>query len=465
MAYLSSCFPQILSWLMIQKNYFGTDGIRGRFGEMPIVPSYVEHVGWALGRALAEQHAKPLVVIGRDTRASGVELEAALTQGLIRAGADVLLAGVLPTPAVAFLTQRQGAHAGAVISASHNPAHDNGVKLFDASGIKIPDSLQARLVQLLSTPAVTGEVLGSVKALPDGESAYVDFCVACEPGLNLNGMKVVVDAAHGAASRTAEQTFRRLGAEVVVIGNQPDGQNINDGVGATHTEALQAAVVAHQADLGLALDGDADRLVLVDSMGGVLDGDVVLYLLAKDRLARGPLVGVAGTVMSNMGLELSLKRLGVAMVRTKVGDRYLAQALDENQWELGAESSGHILDFAKLKTGDGTLAAVGVLAALHRAGKSLNQMLEGLEMFPQSLINVSLSKATLAQKTWEHDAGFAQACAQVSADLEGQGRLLVRPSGTEPLVRVMVEARTPAQAQACAERVAQALRACEVAAV
>lgn len=447
---------------MTPKNYFGTDGIRGRFGEMPIVPSYVEHVGWALGTALLEQKSNPVVVIGRDTRASGIELESALAQGLVRAGANVLLVGVLPTPAVAYLTQRHGAQAGAVISASHNPAHDNGVKLFDASGIKIPDELQARLLQLLATPAVTASSPGSVHALADGQAQYVDFCVSCEPGLSLQGLKLVVDAAHGAASQTAEQTFRRLGADVVMIGNCPDGNNINAGFGATHTEALQAAVVEHQADLGLALDGDADRLVLVDSRGAELDGDVVLYVLAKDRLSRGALPGVVGTVMSNMGLELSLQKLGVSMVRTKVGDRYLAQALNENQWELGAESSGHILDFSKLKTGDGTLAAVGVLAALHRAGKTLAEMLEGLEMFPQVLINVQLNKASVGGANWESNEEFVLACRQVNTALHGKGRLLVRASGTEPLVRVMVEAPSTAEAKECAEKVASALRTTQV---
>lgn len=447
---------------MTPKNYFGTDGIRGRFGEMPIIPSYVEHVGWALGTALLEQQSNPVVVIGRDTRASGIELESALAQGLVRAGANVLLVGVLPTPAVAYLTLRHGAQAGAVISASHNPAHDNGVKLFDASGIKIPDALQARLVQLLATPAVTVSSPGVVRALADGQAQYVDFCVSCEPGLSLKGLKLVVDAAHGAASQTAEQTFRRLGAEVVMVGNRPDGTNINAGVGATHTEALQAAVVAHQADLGLALDGDADRLVLVDSRGSELDGDVVLYLLAKDRLSRGTLPGVVGTIMSNMGLELSLQKLGVSMVRTKVGDRYLAQALNENQWELGAESSGHILDFSKLRTGDGTLAAVGVLAALRRAGKTLSEMLDGLEMFPQVLINVKLNKAALGSANWETNEEFVLACSQVNTALQGKGRLLVRASGTEPLVRVMVEAPTTAEAKVCAQQVAAALQATQV---
>lgn len=432
----------------MSRNYFGTDGIRGRAGELPMTFEHVEHVGFAFGCALRESCDTPTLLIGRDTRATGPLFEDALSRGLTRAGVCVVLLGVLPTPAVAYLTKLYGADAGAVISASHNPAHDNGVKFFNREGRKISDAFQARVLELMEHPPEDSKVLGATGDCFTGEADYVAFCVASEPQLQLNGVRLVVDAAHGAAYRTAKQTFEALGAQVVMVGDLPDGNNINDGVGATHVQALQAAVLQHQADFGVALDGDADRLIMVDALGQAMDGDVLLYVLAKDRATQRPVRGVAGTIMSNMGLQQSLQALGIEMVRTKVGDRYLAQALDEQGWELGAESSGHILDFSKLPTGDGTLAAIGVMAAFARAGNSAPRMVEGLTIYPQVLESVPVRNRSAA---WQDNARYLQACAHAEQRLAGQGHLLVRASGTEPVIRVMVEAKEPQLAREVAD--------------
>ncbi len=440
-------------------NHFGTDGIRGRVGELPITADYVERLGLAFGHMLCERTGlvHPRLVLGRDTRESGPMLEAALTTGLLRAGVSVMRLGVVPSPAVAHLAARYGAQAGAVISASHNPACDNGIKFFDAQGRKLSDEDQARVVQLLTQPRSAVEDIGRLDTAPRAVSDYVDFLLGTEPGVSLAGQTLVVDAAHGAASACAREVFERLGARVHLMGAEPDGLNINDGVGALHPEGLARAVLQTGAHAGVALDGDADRLVMVDARGQVLDGDAILYVLTRDRLVRGPVPGVAGTVTSNAGLEHALARLGVAFVRTKVGDCHVAQALDERGWTLGAETSGHVLDFSKLTTGDGLLAALGVLAAMTRAGSSLQVLTEGLELYPQHKVNVTLERDAPRGAFWERDAGFKAALSRAEDVLRGCGRVLVRASGTEPLVRVMVEARDAELAREQAEQLAQAL--------
>ncbi len=440
-------------------NYFGTDGIRGRVGELPITADYVERLGLAFGHMLCERTGlgHPRLVLGRDTRESGPMLEAALTAGLLRAGVNVTLLGVVPSAAVAHLAARYGAQAGAVVSASHNPACDNGIKFFDARGRKLSDDDQARVVQLLTQPRPAVEAVGRIDTAPAATRDYVEFLLGTEPHTSLAGLSLVVDAAHGAASACAREVFEQLGARVRLMGAAPDGLNINDGVGALHSEGLAQAVLESGADAGIALDGDADRLVMVDARGQVLDGDAILYVLTRDRLSRGPVPGVVGTVMSNAGLEDALARLGVDFVRTRVGDCHVAQALDERGWTLGAETSGHVLDFEKLTTGDGLLAALGVLAAMARAGSSLDALTEGLELYPQHKVNVRLERGAPSGAFWERNVAFRAALAEAQAVLRGCGRVLVRASGTEPLVRVMVEARDAELAREQAERLAQAL--------
>ena len=440
------------------RKYFGTDGIRGTVGQAPITPDFVLRLAHAVGRVLKKTEARPTVLIGKDTRISGYMLESALESGFNSAGVDVVLLGPLPTPGVAYLTRAQRASLGVVISASHNPFADNGIKFFSAQGTKLPDSWELAVEASLDYPPVWADSasLGKTRRLDDAAGRYIEFCKSTFPNdLTLKGMKIVVDAAHGAAYHIAPKVFHELGAEVVAIGCAPDGLNINDGVGATHPQALVAAVKAHQADFGVALDGDADRLQLVDANGRLYNGDELLYLMADDRLTRGDkLPGVVGTLMTNMAVEVALQSRGVQFVRAKVGDRYVLEALEQQQWLLGGEGSGHLLALDKHTTGDGLISALLVLQASVRSGKSMAELLASVTLFPQVLINVRLQ----AGQNWQASPGLSQATQEVQAELGDSGRLLLRASGTEPLVRVMVEARDAAQAQACAQRVADTLK-------
>ena len=448
------------------RKYFGTDGIRGTVGQSPITPDFVLRLGHAVGRVLRQSQPRPTVLIGKDTRISGYMLESALESGLNSAGADVVLLGPVPTPAVAYLTRAQRADLGIVISASHNPFADNGIKFFSGAGTKLPDQWEQDVEAALDEApqwADSGH-LGRARRLDDAAGRYIEFCKSTfSHWLSLRGLKLVVDAANGAAYQIAPKVFHELGAEVIAIGCTPDGLNINDGVGATHPQKLIAAVLAHDADYGIALDGDADRLQMVDRTGRLFNGDELLYLLAADRLAhlrakgtqRGPeLGGVVGTLMTNMAVELALKRLGYDFVRAKVGDRYVLEELLARGWTLGGEGSGHLLALDRHSTGDGLVSALQVLRACVASGQTLAELLADVTLFPQTLINVRLP----AGQDWRAVPELPAVTQAVEAELAGSGRVLIRPSGTEPVVRVMVEARDGAQAEACAHRLADALR-------
>ncbi|WP_137892143.1 phosphoglucosamine mutase [Ramlibacter sp. 2FC] len=441
------------------RKYFGTDGIRGTVGQAPITPDFALHLAHAVGRVLKRSEAHPTVLIGKDTRISGYMLESALESGFNSAGVDVVLLGPVPTPAVAYLTRAQRASLGVVISASHNPFPDNGIKFFSAQGAKLPDAWEQAVEAALEEPPmwVDSASLGKARRLDDAAGRYIEFCKSTfSHDLTLRGLKIVVDAAHGAAYHIAPKVFHELGAEVVAIGCAPDGLNINHEVGATHPQALVEAVKAHKADYGVALDGDADRLQLVDATGRLYNGDELLYLMVADRIARDEDVpGAVGTLMTNMAVELALKAKGVKFVRARVGDRYVLEELHQHHWLLGGEGSGHLLALDKHTTGDGLISALQVLQACVGSGKTLAELLAGVTLFPQTLINVRLAPG----QDWKASAGLAEAQRAVEAELGQSGRVLIRASGTEPLLRVMVEARDPAQAQACAERLAQAVRA------
>ena len=440
------------------RKYFGTDGIRGTVGEAPITPDVMLRLAHAVGRVLRRTESRPTVLIGKDTRISGYMLESALESGFNSAGVDVVLLGPLPTPGVAYLTRTQRASLGVVISASHNAFPDNGIKFFSAHGAKLNDewelAVEAALAEL---PVwVDSASLGKTRRLEDAAGRYIEFCKSTFANdLTLKGLKIVVDGAHGAAYQIAPMVFHELGAEVISIGCAPDGLNINHEVGATHPEALIAAVKANQADYGIALDGDADRLQIVDSQGRLFNGDEVLYLMVNERLARGEKVpGVVGTLMTNMAVEVALKAKGIEFVRAKVGDRYVLEELEKRGWLLGGEGSGHLLALDKHSTGDGLISALQVLQACVRSGRTLTQLLAGLVMFPQSLINVRL----IPGQEWQRSEAMAAQSRAVESELGDTGRLLVRASGTEPLLRVMVEARDAEQARRCAERVADTVR-------
>ena len=441
----------------MSRKYFGTDGIRGTVGRAPITPDFVLRLAHAVGQVLKEQEKRPLVLIGKDTRISGYMLESALESGFNSAGVDVMLLGPLPTPGVAYLTRAQRASLGVVISASHNPFADNGIKFFSAQGAKLPDAWELAVEAALERAPVWADsaALGKTRRLDDAAGRYIEFCKSTFANdLTLKGMKIVVDAAHGAAYHIAPKVFHELGAEVFAIGCAPDGLNINQGVGATHPEALVAAVRAQGADLGVALDGDADRLQLVDGAGRLYNGDELLYVLADERLGRAEQVpGVVGTLMTNMAVEVALKARGVQFVRAKVGDRYVLEELERHRWQLGGEGSGHLLALDQHTTGDGLVSALQVLKACARSGKSLAQLLDGVTLFPQTLINVRLA----AGQDWRSNAALTRTQAEVEAELGSNGRVLIRASGTEPLLRVMVEARDAAQARSCAERIAATL--------
>ncbi|MEN9903579.1 MAG: hypothetical protein RLZZ555_144 [Pseudomonadota bacterium] len=440
------------------RKYFGTDGIRGTVGIHPITPDFVLRLAHAVGRVLRQKEARPLVLIGKDTRISGYMLESALESGFNSAGVDVLLLGPVPTPAVAYLTRAQRASLGVVISASHNPFADNGIKFFSAQGAKLPDEWELAVEAAIAEPRVWADSasLGRTKRLDDAAGRYIEFCKSTfDKDLSLRGLKIVVDAAHGAAYQIAPKVFHELGAEVVAIGCSPDGLNINAGFGATHPEALVAAVEQHGADFGIALDGDADRLQLVDAQGRLYNGDELLYLLADERLARDEVVpGVVGTLMTNMAVEVALKARGVKFVRARVGDRHVLEELHRHHWLLGGEGSGHLLVLDRQTTGDGLVSALQVLQACVRSGKTLAELLAGVELFPQVLINVRLQP----DQDWKNNAALQAAIAAAEAELGETGRVLIRASGTEPLLRVMVEACDARQAQALAERMADAAR-------
>jgi phosphoglucosamine mutase len=438
------------------RKYFGTDGIRGEVGQAPITPDFVMRLGYAAGQVLAHRAAagdRPTVLIGKDTRISGYMLEASLEAGFSAAGVDVMLAGPMPTPAIAYLTRALRLSAGVVISASHNPFQDNGIKFFSATGNKLPDAVEAAIEEALELPmyCVSSDRLGKARRLDDARGRYIEFCKSTFPNeLDLRGLKLVVDCAHGAAYHIAPDVFHELGAEVIAIGNQPNGLNINDGFGATRPEALSAAVREHRADLGIALDGDADRLLMVDASGRVYNGDELLYVMVKDRLANGGIAGAVGTLMTNMAVESALREMGVGFARAKVGDRYVLEMLQERGWLVGGEGSGHMLFLDKHTTGDGIISALQVLSALRRMECTLADSTADMTLWPQTLLNVRIR----AGFDWQASADLMAEKRRAESELGDAGRVLIRPSGTEPLLRVMVEARDAALAKSLAERIA-----------
>ncbi|MBB3142504.1 phosphoglucosamine mutase [Halomonas organivorans] len=439
------------------KRYFGTDGIRGTVGEAPITPDFMLKLGWATGRVLVRENGRARVLIGKDTRISGYMFESALEAGLSAAGVDVILLGPMPTPGIAYLTRTFRADAGIVISASHNPFADNGIKFFSAAGAKLDDAVEERIEAMLDEPLTTvaPDALGKARRVDDAAGRYIEFCKSTIPDrVDLHGLKMVIDCAHGATYHIAPNVFRELGARVDVIGAEPDGLNINHEVGSTHPAALRAAVIQRGADLGVAFDGDGDRVLMVDADGREIDGDDILYLIARDRHGRGDLGGgVVGTLMSNFGLAAALETLGIPFERAKVGDRYVMERLAANGWQLGGESSGHIVCGHVQTTGDGIVSALQVLSIMVREGRALGQLLDGLEKAPQSLVNVRLTPNADARALMDEPA-LKSAVAAVEAELGDQGRVLLRPSGTEPLIRVMVEGRPHLDVDGLARRLA-----------
>lgn len=447
--------------MVMVRKYFGTDGIRGRVGEFPITPDFMLKLGWAAGMAFRKQ-GKCRILIGKDTRISGYMFESALEAGLSAAGADVMLLGPMPTPAIAYLTRTFHAEAGIVISASHNPHHDNGIKFFSGQGTKLPDEIEQMIEELLDTPmtVVESAQLGKVSRINDAAGRYIEFCKSSVPtSTDFAGLKIVLDCANGAAYKVAPSVLRELGAEVSVLSAHPDGLNINDGCGSTHVEALQAEVLARQADLGIAFDGDADRVLMVDHTGALVDGDELLFIIARDLQERGKLQGgVVGTLMSNLGLELALADLGIPFVRAKVGDRYVIADLLERNWQLGGENSGHLVCFHHTTTGDAIIAALQVLLALQRRGQSLAETRQGLRKCPQVLINVRFAGSLDPLDS----PSVQDASARVTEMMAGRGRVLLRKSGTEPLVRVMVEGDDEVQVRGYADELARVVsEACE----
>ena len=442
----------------MSRQYFGTDGIRGTVGQAPITPDFMLRLGHAVGQVLRRTEKRPTVLIGKDTRISGYMLESALEAGFASAGVDVLLTGPLPTPGVAYLTRALRLNLGVVISASHNPFEDNGIKFFSANGEKLPDDweLDVEAALTLAPQWVPSHELGKARRLEDARGRYIEFCKSTfDVGLSLKGMKLVVDAAHGAAYHVAPDVFHELGAEVHAIGVSPNGMNINKEVGATSPAALVEAVKAQGADYGIALDGDADRLQLVDAQGRLYNGDELLYVVVADRLDRGqPVPGAVGTLMTNMAVELAFKARDVGFVRAKVGDRYVLEELICRGWQLGGEGSGHLLALDKHTTGDGIVSALQILQAVVRSGRPLAHWLSEVQLFPQKLINVRLQPG----QDWQSSPTLAATRAAVEADLVGRGRVLIRASGTEPLLRVMVEAQDQALATQCCERLVAAIK-------
>src|SRR5574343_1992647 len=449
----------------MSRKYFGTDGVRGRVGQYPITPDFVLRLGYAAGRVLVKRGEsgshRPGVLIGKDTRNSGYMLEAALEAGFSAAGVDVYLVGPLPTPGIAYLTRALRLQAGVVISASHNPFEDNGIKFFSADGKKLPDeveqAIEAAIDAMDGQPMQTVEPrdLGRARRIDDAAGRYLEFCKSTVPAsFDLRGLKIVVDCANGAAYHIAAEVLHELGADVVAMGNQPDGENINAGVGALHPESLGRKVLEVSADLGIALDGDADRLVMVDAKGRAYDGDQVLYAIVRERLRDGPVTGVVGTLMTNMALEQALKAQGVPFKRAKVGDRYVMEMLAAEGWLYGGENSGHILALDRHTTGDGMVSALQVLVALKRAGGTLADLLGALSLFPQTMINVPVKPGL----DWQAQDAVRAAVVAAESRLGARGRVLLRPSGTEPVLRVMVEAEDAAMSRQEAESIAAVVR-------
>jgi len=438
----------------MSKKYFGTDGIRGRVGEYPITPDFMLKLGWAAGMAFRKMGACK-VLVGKDTRISGYMFESALEAGLTSAGADVMLLGPMPTPAIAYLSRTFQAEAGIVISASHNPHDDNGIKFFSGKGTKLPDELELMIEELLDTPmaVVESSKIGKVSRINDASGRYIEFCKSSVPtGTSFSGLKIVIDCANGATYKVAPSVFRELGAEVVVLSAQPNGLNINDNCGSTHMDQLQAAVLTEHADLGIAFDGDGDRVLMVDHTGAIVDGDELLFIIARDLHERGKLQGgVVGTLMSNLGLELALADLSIPFIRANVGDRYVIAELLERNWLVGGENSGHIVCFNHTTTGDAIIAALQVLMALKARNEGLAQTRQALRKCPQVLINVRFGGG---ESPLEHPA-VKEASARVTQAMAGRGRVLLRKSGTEPLVRVMVEGEDETQVRSYAEELAK----------
>jgi len=439
------------------RRYFGTDGIRGRVGEGCITPEFVLKLGWAVGRVLGNGPGSK-VLIGKDTRISGYLFESALEAGLVAAGMDIHLLGPMPTPGIAYLTRALHAQAGIVISASHNPHYDNGIKFFSASGRKLPDAVEQEIERMLDEPLTmvqSGE-LGKAYRVEDAAGRYIEFCKSSTPPMiELRGLKVVLDCAHGATYHVAPHVLEELGAEVAAIGVEPDGLNINDGVGSTHPERLRREVLARGADLGMAFDGDGDRVVMVDERGALVDGDDILYIIARSRQAEGTLRGaVVGTVMTNLGLEHALAAEGIRLERAQVGDRYILERLQAEGWSLGGEPSGHIICLDRTSTGDGIISALQVLAEMQRSGRSLSELRQGLSKYPQELVNVRLRRRRNPMQT----PALQDEISRAEAELGAGGRVLIRPSGTEPLIRIMVEGGDARQVSRIAGELAQAVK-------
>jgi len=443
----------------LSRRFFGTDGVRGTVGQMPITPGFVMRLGQAAGRVLARRSGqRPSVLIGKDTRISGYMLEAALEAGFSSVGVDVVLCGPLPTPAVAYLTRALRLTAGVVISASHNPYPDNGIKFFSALGKKLPDEVELEIEEEMDRgqDCVESRLLGKARRLDDAAGRYVEFCKSTFPNeFDLKGLKIVVDCAHGAAYHVAPDVFHELGAEVVAVGAEPNGFNINEGVGAVHADHLAGIVRSNGADLGIALDGDADRVVIADASGRVFNGDELLYVIVRDRLAINGVRGAVGTLMTNFALERRFGELGVPFERAKVGDRYVLELLESRGWLIGGEGSGHIICLDKHTTGDGIVSSLQVLAAMRRAGRTLAQLTGDLTLLPQSLINVRMVNGF----DWKANAPLARAIEAVEQQLAGRGRVLIRASGTEPVLRVMVEAGEATTAASLAQRLAATVNA------
>jgi len=445
----------------MKRNFFGTDGVRGTVGQAPMTPDFVLRLGYAAGRVLAGKvggsGGHPAVLVGKDTRISGYMIEAALEAGFSAAGVDVLLCGPLPTPGVAYLTRALRLSAGVVISASHNPYADNGIKFFSGDGFKLPDAIEVEIERMLGQPIGCNESsrLGRARRVDDAQGRYVEFCKSTFPSeLDLKGMKIVVDCAHGAAYDVAPKVFHELGADVVSIGIAPDGFNINDGFGATATGNLAKEVKKQSADLGIALDGDADRLVIVDRAGRAYDGDQLLYAIVRHRAAKEKIAGVAGTQMTNLAFEKALAGMGVPFARARVGDRYVLEMLRERKWLLGGENSGHIICLDKHTTGDGIVSALLVLTAMRESGKSLAELTADLAMYPQVLLNVEVPKGF----DWKKHQAIADAQARAERSMNGKGRVLLRPSGTEPVLRVMVEGEPREAIESAAKSIAATVR-------
>ncbi len=446
----------------MSRKYFGTDGVRGKVGDAPITPEFVIRLGFAAGEVLVQRSAMPqgghpAVLIGKDTRVSGYMLEASLEAGFSAAGVDVMLTGPLPTPAIAYLTRALRLQAGVVISASHNLHEDNGIKFFSAGGSKLPDEIEAEIERRLDLPIRCKESagLGKARRMDDAAGRYIEFCKSTFPSaLDLRGLKIVVDCAHGAAYHVAPHVFHELGADVVPVGVSPDGFNINEQAGTAHPSSLQGAVREHKADLGIALDGDGDRVLMVEGDGTLYDGDQLLYVIARERAKNGGLKGVAGTLMTNLALERELEKLRIPFARAKVGDRYVLEMLKEKNWELGGENSGHIICLDKHTTGDGIVSALQVLSAIRSGPATLAELCRGLALYPQELVNVRVPRGF----DWQKEPAVAKAKLEAERALGSDGRVLLRPSGTEPVLRVMVEGKDDVEVRRLARRIAETVQ-------